>query len=135
MSADYAVQKALRQRLAATSLVTDLVAAESILDRNSRPAPNPSIIIGEGQSVDGGRVDRSSQDVFVTLHIWQKESGLVGVKAIAGAVRKAVNAGRLDLEAPYYCGDCFVSDSRFLRDPDGETAHGVVTVEARVVEH
>lgn len=135
MSADHAVQTALRLRLVSTSIVTDLVPADAILDRHARPAPDPSIVLGEGQSLDGGRVDRRSQQVFVTLHIWKHEPGLAGVKAIAGAVRKALNAGRLDLMEPYFCGDSFVSDMRFMRDPDGETAHGVVTVEALVLEN
>ncbi|MCB1511522.1 MAG: DUF3168 domain-containing protein [Hyphomicrobiaceae bacterium] len=134
MSADLAVQKAVRAKLVASSSVTSLVAAGSILDINQRPAPDPSIILGEGQALEGSRIDRADQRVFLDLHIWKKEHGLVGVKSIAGAIRSAIHAARL-ADADGYCfGDCRVSASRFMRDPDGETAHGVVTVEAIVCE-
>lgn len=133
MSADHAVQTAIRARLVATGAVTALVPASSILDRNARPAPDPSIVIGEGQSVDEGRIDRAVQRVFATLHVWKKEAGLAGVKAIAGAIRAAIGAARLDV-AGHHCGDAYVSSARFLRDPDGETAHGIVTVECLVSE-
>lgn len=133
MSADHAVQTAIRLRLVATPAVVALVPAASILDRNARPAPDPSIILGEGQAIDEGRIDRKAQRIFATLHLWKKEPGLVGVKQIAGAIRTAIHAERLVVNG-YHCGDSFVSDARFMRDPDGETAHGVVSVETLVSE-
>lgn len=135
MNISYAVQKALRNRLIGVAAVTSLVPASSILDRNERPAPDPSIIIGEDQVIDDGdMIDRSVSRIVSTLHVWKKESGLSGVKAIAAAVRDAIRQGRLGLEAGVGCIDCRVSDTRFLRDPDGETAHGVVTIETIVRE-
>lgn len=134
MSASLALQKALRLRLIATSAVTDLVPAASILDRNARPNPNPAIIIGEDQTTDENRIARDVVRVYSTLHVWKKEPGLVGVKAIAGAIGTAIKPGRLVLEAGYHCGDCYVSSTRFVRDPDGETAHGIVTIETLVSE-
>ncbi|CEG09482.1 hypothetical protein BN961_02908 [Afipia felis] len=131
----YAVQKAIRARLIDVAAVTALVPATSILDRNERPAPDPSIILGEDQVVDPGTaIDRSLSRVHSTLHVWKKEGGLSGVKAIAAAVRDAIRQGRLSLDAGLQCADCRVSDMRFLRDPDGVTAHGVITVETLVRE-
>lgn len=135
MSADHTVQTAIRARLVATPAVLALVPATSILDRNARPAPDPSIILGEGQAVDEGRIARNVQRVYATLHVWKKEPGLAGVKQIAGAIRTAIKSKTFGLDEPYHCGDSFVSDMRFLRDPDGETAHGVVTVECLVSEN
>lgn len=134
MSADLAVQKAVRACLVATSAVTALVPASSILDTNQRPAPMPSIIIGESQAMEGDRLDRRDQRVVMDLHVWKREPGLAGVKAIAGAIRAALHAGRLPQIEGVHFTDCRVSTMRFLRDPDGETAHGVVTVEALVCE-
>ena len=129
----YAVQKAIRARLIGVSAVTALVPASSILDRNERPAPDPSIILGEDQIVDPGTaIDRSLSRVHSTLHVWKKEGGLSGVKAIASAVRDAIRQGRLTLETGAQCIDCRVSDTRFIRDPDGVTSHGIVTVETLV---
>jgi len=130
MSAALAFQKALRTRLVSTSAVTDLVPATNILDRNARPAPDPSIIIGEDQVLEDDGLSRSRERVFATVHIWKQEASLTGVKAIGSAIRTAIHSARLTLDAGFHCGDCHVSDMRFLRDPDGETSHGVVTVEA-----
>jgi hypothetical protein len=133
MSADLALQKAVRNRLVTSHGVTALVPAADILDRNARPAPDPSIILGEGQAIEGDRIDRSDQRLFLTLHVWKREPGLTDVKAIAGAIRAALPAN-LPNVGGYHFGDCRVTDARYLRDPDGETAHAVVTVEAHVVE-
>lgn len=135
MSAALAVQKALRARLVADLNLVGLVPPSSILDRNSRPAPDPSIIIGEDQAVDeGDSIKRDRLRVFSTLHVWKKETGLTGVKAIAGAIRTAVQSANLPLDPGFHFADCRVSGERFLRDPDGETAHGVVTIETLVQE-
>jgi hypothetical protein len=134
MSADLVLQKALRARLVATSAVTNLVPATSVLDINQRPAPSPSIIIGEGQAVEGERIDRQDQRLFMDIHCWKREGGLIGVKAIAGAIRSALHSAHLTLDSGFQCADCRVSSMRFLRDPDGETSHAVVTVEALVCE-
>jgi hypothetical protein len=134
MSADLAVQKAIRGRLTATSAVTDLVPATSILDRHARPAPDPSIILGEGQCIPADDLARQVVRVVLDLHILKKEPGLAGVKTIGAAIRAALHSGRLTLDTGFHCGDCRVSSMRWLRDPDGETGHGVVTVETIVSE-
>jgi hypothetical protein len=133
MSADLALQKALRARLAATSAVTALVPATSILDRNERPVPVPSIILGDTQVLDEETsMTRAHQRIFHTLHVWKRETGTDGVKAICWEIRRAVHAGRLALEGGFHCADMRVQDIRILRDPDGVTTHGVVTVNALI---
>ena len=134
MSAALAVQIAVRDRLTSATDVVALVPADNIVDINSRPAPDPAIILGEGQEIEGDRIDRRDSRVFLDLHIWKKEPGLEGVKAIAGAIRSALRSPKLGTASGFHFGDCRVSSARFLRDPDGETAHAVVTVEALVNE-
>lgn len=132
MSANLALQKAMRARLVATSAVTDLVPASNILDRHSRPAPDPAIVLGEDQSITGDDLARKQEQVISTIHIWKKEPSTVGVKAIAGALRTTLHASRLQLETGFHCGDCHVISMRFLRDPDGETSHGIITLDSIV---
>lgn len=135
MTPELVLQKALRERLVSFPAVSSVVPAAAILDRNERPTPDPSIIIGEGQAVDeGDSLARNRVRVYLDLHVWKKEPSLEGVKIIAGAIRSAVRAGRLSLDAPFHCADCRVSSTRFLRDPDGLTSHGVVTINALVHE-
>lgn len=135
MSAELAVQIALRARFVTTADLTALVPASNIVDRNSRPALDPSIVLGEMQTVDeGDSIARTRFRVYSTLHVWKREPALSGVRLIGWAIRSAIRPGRLDLGPNFHCADCLVSSSRYLRDPDGETAHGVVTIETLVQE-
>ncbi|MDR7147053.1 DUF3168 domain-containing protein [Rhizobium sp. BE258] len=135
MTAELALQKALYDRLLSETGVTSLVPATNIRDRSQRPVINPSIIIGEMTARDDGdAISRNRVHVYADLHVWKKEEGTTGVKAVGGAIRAAVKRGRLLLDAGFHCVDAFVSGVRVLRDPDGETAHAVVTVEAIVQE-
>ncbi|WP_370158465.1 DUF3168 domain-containing protein [Salipiger bermudensis] len=135
MSADLAIQVAIRARLVATSAVTDLVPASNILDRNATPAPRPSIVIGEAQVVDEGRsIARTRERVFHTIHVWKTELSREGVKEIMAAARAAIRSARLDLGAQYHCVDWRVSSARAMSDPDGESSHGVMVVDVLAEE-
>jgi hypothetical protein len=135
MTPEIALQTALRLRLVGFAPLAALVPASSILDRNQRPAPDPSVIIGEGLSVDDGdSIARNRLRIVTDLHCWKREPSLAGVKQIAGAIRSAVKFGLLALEDGFHCVDARVASVRTLRDPDGETSHAVVTVEAIVEE-
>ncbi|EPX85384.1 DUF3168 domain-containing protein [Salipiger mucosus] len=135
MSADLAVQKAIRARLVAITAVTDLVPASSIIDRNSSPAPRPSIVIGDAQVIDeGNSIARTRERIFHTVHVWKTEPSREGVKEIMAAIRTALRSGRLDLGPGYHCADWRVSNMRALSDPDGETSHGVMVVDVLAEE-
>lgn len=133
MNPDLELQKAIRLRLISTPAVTALVTPTSVLDINQRPAPSPSIILGESQVLDEGTsLQRRHARIFHTIHIWKQEPSLEGVKGIAAAIASAIRAGRLAMPAGLHCADARVSQTRFLRDPGGEMSHGVVTVEALI---
>ncbi|WP_126974654.1 DUF3168 domain-containing protein [Frigidibacter oleivorans] len=135
MNADLELQIAIRARLLATPAVLALVPAASILDRHARPAPSPSIILGESQAVDEDiSLRRAVTRIYHTAHVWKREPSLEGVKAICGTIRGAIHSGRLGLAAGYHCADAYVSGIRTIRDPDGETSHGIVTIEALIHE-
>lgn len=135
MGAALALQRELRARLTESVALAALVPFASIMDRNQRPAPSPSIILGESQQIDeGDALGRNRVRIFHTVHIWKKEPSLVGVTDIASEIRKAVMSARLQLGPEFHCADQRIADIRALRDPDGETSHGVVTVEALVIE-
>lgn len=135
MNVDLEVQKALRARLVNSPAVLALVPPENILDTNQRPNPVPSVILGDSQATDEGTsLRRAHTRVYHTLHVWTRETSLEMVKRICGEVRAALHSGRLTLPAGLACADVLVSSMRFLRDPDGEHAHGVVVVEVLAVE-
>ena len=133
MEASLELQKAVRLRLVAATVVTSLVPAASIVDRNGTPSTFPSILLGEGQSVPGGDIARRRHDVFLDLHIWQKETGLAFSKQVAGAIREALTDAVWSIPG-LHVADLYVTSSRFLRDPNGTTSHGVLSLTANVLE-
>ena len=127
------LQKAIRERLIESSVVTSLVPAAHVLDRNSRPEVFPCILIGEGQTLADDGLARNRHQTFADLHLWQREAGLVGVKQIAGAIRRALSDTILQTDH-FYVADIYIARSRFLRDPDGIHSHGIVSLTARLVQ-
>ncbi|ORE90154.1 DUF3168 domain-containing protein [Aurantimonas sp. 22II-16-19i] len=126
-----ALQKAIRRALVTSADVTNLVPARSIIDGMRRPDDFPSIIIGDGQTVNEGlNFSRSMIRVHLDLHTWTKGEALADTKQIVGAVTAALD------EEPAVEGvelvDFLLSGTRYLRDPSGEFGHAVVSVEALV---
>ena len=126
------MQRAMRDRLVASAEVLALVPAANIFDRHARPEIFPCIILGEGQIV---REDLTLADnhvrLYQTVHIWTRDGDLVSARAIAGVIGAALRGrsfGEVAVVQARY------SDARFMRDPDGETGHGVLTFEALVQE-
>ncbi len=134
MSAALDLQTALYARLTGSPAVTATIPAANIFDRADRPERMPCIVIGEGQEVaDDLTFERRHTRVFATLHVWSREPGTAHVKQVAGAIREALN-GFLPALDHGRCLDLRFDGARFLRDPDGETAHAVVTIEALIEE-
>lgn len=127
------LQAAIRARLVASSAVTSIIPATAIVDRNATPMLDHSIVIGEGQTVPGAGISRKRHEVFADLHIWRKETGLVGAKQVVGAIRDALNDGPLSV-AGFHVVDLRIASSRFLRDPGGLHSHAVLSLECRLAE-
>lgn len=134
MSKSLALQAALRAAFVASPAVLDLVPAAQIIDRNRRPYPSPSVIIGEGiAGPDSGNVRRDRQELFAVLDVWQDSPSTEGVKQIMGALWAAMKLDpRPALEGGYHLADWQVYRERVMRDPNGTTVHGVLTVQALI---
>jgi hypothetical protein len=129
-----ALQALIRARLSADAATIALVPATSIIDRNHRPEQFPSIIIGDGTAIFADNVQDSYHDTaFTNLHIWVKEDGLTGGKAIAGAVKAALATGPWEVDG-YIAINVRTVNARYMRDPDGQFSHTVLSVEALLIE-
>jgi hypothetical protein len=122
------LQAAIRAALIADPGVTALVPPANIYDRSRRPEVFPSVILGEDMEQDAGLDEnvRCFIRVTSTIHVWQREPSSVGVKRIAAVIRAAVATRVSGFE------DVRFESARFIRDPDGETAHGIITFESIV---
>lgn len=131
MSPDLALQKAVLARLAASGEVTALVPVDAMVDAHGIPQRFPSIVMGEGQVVrEPLTLEARHRRIYATLHVWTKS--MPTARAIVGAITAAVEHLPVQLEGGHHAISTLVSSARFLRDPDGETAHGVVTVESLI---
>ena len=131
MSASLAFQTASRAILIANTALTALIPAGNIIDANGRPELLPRLNMGEDQEVPADEVRQTWTRLFATMHIWNREPGLEGVKAIAYAVRRAL-AFQSWTQDSFRCIDTRLQSARYLRDPDGLTAHGVITFVALI---
>jgi hypothetical protein len=128
VSPDLALQKAVLARLAASGEVTALVPVDAMVDAHGIPQRFPSIVMGEGQVVrEPLTLEARHRRIYATLHVWTKSMPVA--RAIAGAVTAAVEHLPIQLESGHRAISTVVRDARFLRDPDGETAHGIITVD------
>ena len=117
----------MRGALISDAAMTALVPAANIYDRHARPEVFPLIILGETmEAADDMMIDRSMFRLYPTIHVWAREPSLIQVKAIAYQVRKTLAAA--SHAWPFI--DFRYENTRFLRDPDGVTSHGVITFEA-----
>ena len=126
------LQQAVRARLVTSPAVTALVPVSSIFDRSRRPEAFPCVILGEGQTVNEALTyGRQHVRCYLDVHIWTHADALSSVKAISGPVVAALRGERLALGGAY-CIDQLISHVRFMRDPAGEHAHAVVTLETLI---
>jgi hypothetical protein len=125
-----ALQKALVARLKADAAVNAIVAGR-IYDGVPLNAPKPYISFGPfdvlpdlGDCLDGAQA-------VIQLDAWSLQNGsTVQVKQLGAAIAAALDEATFALDAPHVLVDMTVEPIRYLKEPDGLTAHGVLTVNA-----
>lgn len=126
MSLDAALQKAVYDTLLAdTALAVEMGGAVRVYDSVPDNAIFPYLSIGSDQIVDNGTSCSNGSEAFVEVHVWSRAVGRVEAKKISGAVRAA-----LDMPLVITGHKVIVhgfQDARHLNDPDGITAHSVVS--------
>lgn len=84
----------------------------------------PYVVIGDDTTAAWDTDDTLGKEITITIHIWSRASGFKETKSIMGEVYDILN--RLTIvKADYNVVDCLCEFSQALRDPDGETRHGV----------
>jgi hypothetical protein len=127
------LQTALVARLRGAAAVTALVPADAIFDRSDRPERPVCIIVGEDQMIreEMNLADDTVRNYF-TLHVWRQARDFGTVKNIVDAIRLAIRDPWSVVGADVIR---FVFESvRYIRDPDAEYVHAVVTLNALVQE-
>jgi hypothetical protein len=123
------LQKALVAVLKADAGVNAIIAGR-IYDAVPGGAVKPYLSFGpfqmlpeHGSCLDGG-------EAFVTLDGWAAGPDTVQVKQLGAAVAKALDLAPIVLDAPPRLVEMTIEQTQYMRDPDGITAHAVITVHA-----
>lgn len=120
-----ALQKAVYAALRASSAVTDLVETRVWDQVEGQKAAFPYITIGDDDIIDDSNSCFDAFEVFVTVHVWSRDVGKVTAKRVGRAVRAALNVELLLTE--FVCTVWEHQSSRYFKDGDGLTTHGVLT--------
>ena len=123
------LQKAIVAWLKADSSVNAIIAGR-IYDAVPGGATKPYLSFGpfqllpeHGSCLDGG-------EAILTLDGWAAGPDTVAVKQLGTAVAKSLDLAALVLDAPPRLVELSIEQTQYLRDPDGITAHAVITVHA-----
>lgn len=92
--------------------------------------PGSYIEIGEGQEIADLAECVDGSEVYFNIHIWSRvDRSFADVKKIAATIWDALSGATITLTENH-----FVLMERegqqFMRDPDGQTLHGVLTIRA-----
>lgn len=129
-----ALQKAIVARLKGDAGLIARVPAENIFDRSGLPQISPCVFVGEDRTTrEPISLADDSFSVASTFHLWAREPNMVTVKRISGLIQLAMRGEFWALD-DYRAIYCRLSAARYMRDPGGEWAHGVLTYESLLVE-
>lgn len=105
-------------------------AGQRVYDRAAPSASFPYIELGDEVSVNESDQCAELFDVSLDLHVWSRSVGKVEAKQIGEAVRQALSA---DIAVDdYHVIEQTIESGRVITDPDGLTAHAVLTFRARL---
>ena len=123
------LQKALVAVLKADAGVNAIIAGR-IYDAVPGGAVKPYLSFGPFQMLPEHGSCLDGCEAFVTLDGWAAGPDTVQVKQLGAAVAKALDLAPIVIDNPARLVEMTVEQTQYMRDPDGITAHAVITVHA-----
>lgn len=134
IDAAQAVTDSIVATLKATAAVTAIVGQRVYSERAPQGAAFPYITLGDPQTLSFSNKDDEGSSTFIDVHGWVRASATDASFMRRGLTLRAAIVAALDQTRPtiadYFVQQIWVTDTRILRDPDGTTAHVIVTVQA-----
>ncbi len=107
--AQQALQKALFQALSGDGVLTGLIGAGRIFDRQVTRAPLPYIVFGEIVSQDWSTASETGSEHRVTIDVWSGAEGRAQAQAIAAAIHDILHDADLTLATHLFWSTCVTS--------------------------
>lgn len=125
-----AMQKGIYDALMADATLATLMGGQvRVFDLVPPDAVFPYITIGDDQLLDRGMIgcDPDHFEYFATIHVWSRPTpvGRIEAKNVAGRVREVLKVPPVATGFTVHCSTTESADH--LRDPDGLSAHSVLT--------
>lgn len=105
----------------------DCEAEERVFDTVPDNALFPYSSLGNGQVIPVDEDCGDSSETYVDINVWTRDVGFPQTKRIAGAYRDRLHHGELTIEG-HVVDLMEVQTINYLRDPDGITRHGILSL-------
>lgn len=128
-SAGFELQKAVHAALSSDPTLTGLLGGTQVYDDVPRGAAFPYVTFGQTTERDWSTGSDEGSEHLVTLHVWSRAHGRKETDLIAGAMKNVLHGAALTL-AGFRLVNLRHEFSDAMRDPDGETFHGIVRYRA-----
>ncbi len=104
-----------------------------VYDRVSETPEFPYVSFGATQSIPFSADCITGGDHFLQIDVWSRAVGSVECKDICHTIKQILDNSAFDL-SEHALADLRVESVRIMRDPDGLTTHGIISVEAFIEE-
>ncbi|HEX3810020.1 MAG TPA: DUF3168 domain-containing protein [Rhizomicrobium sp.] len=128
MSASWALQTAIFAALSTDATLQSLVASR-VFDAVPPLPTFPYIVVGDGSETNWDTATEAGSEHQLEIHIWSRANGHKQTKAIADAVRAALDNTALTLTG-HTLIDLRYLDADFARETDGETRRATLRFRA-----
>lgn len=129
LASEWSLQKAVFAALGADATLIGLIGAGRIHDGAPQSGSFPYLTFGQSLARDWSTATDVGAEHVLTLHVWSRSPGKMETQAIVRAVRQALHDRPLTLE-DHRLINLRHELSDTVRDPDGETVHGIVRFRA-----
>ena len=134
MSAATEFQTAIYNELLASDDLRALV-GDRIFDGVPSDADYPCVTFGPAYETDQNAECITASEQTIQVDVWSRDQGKKWpCKEIVSAVKDALHDVHMTIADPYAVSSAYVRLARVMDDPDGTTAHGVLTVSAVVTK-
>lgn len=113
------VQTAIYEALA------DALAPVPVLDRASVDQEYPYVTIGESVAGHSDTLGNQSVDIEITVHVWSRQAGFQECQQIMQQAKDALDRETF-AAAEFQWVTTIWTYAQTLRDPDGQTRHGIL---------
>lgn len=100
-----------------------------VYDHVPRNAAPPFVVIGEGTVNDWSTKTETGSEHLLTIHVWSRGAGMQEARALADAIRAALDGAALSAAGATLIGIAFQS-AQFTRQKDGVTLRAALKFRA-----